>query len=50
MRDAGAVVTTTESVLFDLLRDSNHPNFKAVSALLKEHNAELNEFASDTTL
>lgn len=47
MRDAGAVLTTAESALFDLLRDSQHPNFKAVSGLLRTHNAVSNEFAGD---
>jgi len=33
---AGAYITSTESVLFELLRSKDHPNFKAVSGLLKE--------------
>ena len=32
---AGAIVTNTESVLFEWLRDAAHPQFKAVSALIK---------------
>jgi len=32
---AGAVLTTAETVLFQLLRDSKAPEFKAVSALVK---------------
>ncbi|MDO4440690.1 MAG: hydrolase [Moraxella sp.] len=35
MRRAGAVVTTTEAILFELLRSSQHPAFKAISALVK---------------
>ena len=34
---AGAVVTTTEAVLFEWLGSSLHPQFKAVSALVKAH-------------
>ncbi len=35
LRQAGVVVTNTESVLFEWLRDASHPQFKAVSALIK---------------
>ncbi|MDT8440803.1 MAG: hydrolase [Desulfuromonadales bacterium] len=35
---AGAVVATTEMVLFQLLKESTHPAFKAVSAMVKERN------------
>eukprot|EP00605_Chrysophyceae_sp_TOSAG23-4_P001355 GSChrysophyteH1.ASY1.ANO1.1475.1 assembled CDS len=38
MLAAGAVITTSESAMFDLLRDAQHPHFKACSALLKTHN------------
>lgn len=33
--EMGAVVTCTESLLFDLLRDSKNPHFKALQALIK---------------
>ncbi|MBI4777910.1 hydrolase [Candidatus Desantisbacteria bacterium] len=35
MRDAGAVVVSTESILFMLLADSKHPHFREVQALVK---------------
>ena len=34
--DAGAFVTTTESVLMELIRSKDHPSFKAISNCLKE--------------
>ncbi len=36
MAAAGATITNHESVAFEWARDKNHPQFKAVSALLKE--------------
>jgi len=30
--------TTTESILFELIRSADHPQFKTISGLLKEHN------------
>jgi nicotinamidase-related amidase len=33
---AGAYITSTESVLFELMRSKDHPNFKAISGLVKE--------------
>ena len=35
MRDAGCVITNTESVVFEWLGNANHPAFKAISALIK---------------
>ncbi|CAG9134705.1 unnamed protein product [Plutella xylostella] len=35
MRDLGCFITTSENVLFKLLADKNHPNFKQVSKLNK---------------
>lgn len=35
MREVGAIITTTESVLFELLHTCESPNFKAISALVK---------------
>ena len=36
LRDGGAFVACTESVLFEWCRDSRDPRFKAVSAMIKE--------------
>ena len=35
LREAGVVVSNTESVVFEWLRDAAHEHFKAISALLK---------------
>jgi hypothetical protein len=35
-RDAGAIVSTSESILLQLTRDAADPGFRAVSALLKQ--------------
>jgi nicotinamidase-related amidase len=35
LRDMGARISSTETILFDLMRDSKHPQFKALSALIK---------------
>ncbi|MDR2487504.1 MAG: isochorismatase family protein [Clostridiales Family XIII bacterium] len=35
LAQAGAVVTTTEAILFDLMGSAAHPSFKAVSAIVK---------------
>jgi len=37
MRQAGVKLTTTESLLFQLLGDSLHPKFKEISKLIVEH-------------
>jgi hypothetical protein len=36
MDAAGATITTTESALFEWCRDSSLPEFKLISALVKE--------------
>lgn len=35
LRQQGVIVSNVESVLFEWLRDSTHPHFKAVSALIR---------------
>jgi hypothetical protein len=45
----GAIVTTVESLIFELLENSNHENFKAVSLALKASKEKVNEFENDTT-
>ena len=35
MRQCGAFVTTSKSVLFELMGDSKHPHFKEVQSLVK---------------
>ena len=35
MRDMGARISSTETVLFELFHDAKHPQFKALSALIK---------------
>lgn len=35
LRAAGVIVTNTESVVFEWLRDARHEHFKAISALLR---------------
>ncbi|GAA6010204.1 hypothetical protein JCM10207_005665 [Rhodosporidiobolus poonsookiae] len=37
MRDAGAQITTSESILFQILHDAADPRFKALAGLIKEY-------------
>eukprot|EP00310_Coccolithus_braarudii_P017456 CAMPEP_0183343656 /NCGR_PEP_ID=MMETSP0164_2-20130417/9520_1 /TAXON_ID=221442 /ORGANISM="Coccolithus pelagicus ssp braarudi, Strain PLY182g" /LENGTH=161 /DNA_ID=CAMNT_0025514523 /DNA_START=165 /DNA_END=650 /DNA_ORIENTATION=- len=37
---AGAMLTTTESVMMELIRSKDHPSFKAISGCLKTNRAE----------
>jgi len=51
LQTAGAVLTTTEAALFDLMRGAGDAHFKSVSGLVKKYNAEgINEFASDSNI
>ena len=36
MKDAGATISTSESILLQLTRDAADPNFKKISNLLKQ--------------
>jgi hypothetical protein len=44
MEAGGASLTTAQRAAFALLGGANHPNFKAVSSLVKEHMTLRNEF------
>lgn len=35
LRGAGAIITTTESILFQLIADKQHPSFKEIQSLIK---------------
>ena len=50
MENAGAYITTAESCVFMLLQSATHPNFKAVSNHVKEHNSKENPFQLHSTL
>jgi len=39
MRQTGVIITNTESVVFEWMRDARHEHFRKISALLKS-NAE----------
>ena len=41
MRSAGAHLTTAESLVFELVGDSRHPNFRAISALVKARDIDV---------
>jgi len=36
----GLVITTAESLLFEIMRGADHPKFRQISALCKEHNED----------
>lgn len=47
LQEAGAILTTTESVIFALMRDAKHPKFREISGMVKQHNFSIvNEFAN----
>lgn len=46
MKQSGVFVSTSESILFELMRDSKHSHFKEISALFKEPREDPNLCAS----
>lgn len=44
MAAAGAVLTTSECAIFDLIGGAKHPHFKAINALIKDTASLENEF------
>mmetsp|Transcript_5348 Transcript_5348/g.9321 ORF Transcript_5348/g.9321 Transcript_5348/m.9321 type:complete len:169 (+) Transcript_5348:159-665(+) len=46
LKQEGAYLTTSETVLFDIMKDSTHPQFRQVSKLIKAHNSKLSVIPS----
>ncbi|CAK4084932.1 unnamed protein product [Aphanomyces euteiches] len=46
LKQSGVYLTTVESVIFQLVGDSNHPQFRAISSLIKAHTATPSGFSS----
>ncbi len=44
MEQAGAYLTTAESLVFMLVGAASHPHFKTISGLIKEHAQAENPF------
>ena len=36
MRQAGCIITNTESIIFEWLKDAKHETFKSIAPLIKE--------------
>lgn len=49
IRQAGGKITTTESVLFQLMNDSTHPAFRTISKLVKEEKDNTSKSLSTLT-
>ena len=50
LRAAGCIVTTSESIIFDLMRDKNHPKFDTVRKLLNPTSADMQLSTSNSKL
>jgi hypothetical protein len=51
IKQSGALLVTSESLIFQLLRDATHPKFKQISAIIKEYNDQSpSEFSFSHTL
>jgi nicotinamidase-related amidase len=40
LSQAGAIISSSDSIIFELLRDANHPKFREISNLIKRSSAE----------
>ncbi|XP_062127138.1 isochorismatase domain-containing protein 1 [Drosophila sulfurigaster albostrigata] len=49
LRDIGCTITSTESVIFNLLSDKNHKSFKDIAGLVKKVSADLKIWLPTTT-
>lgn len=47
METHGAILTTSESILFQLMGSAEFPKFREISGLVKAHNQIPNEFQND---
>ena len=51
LKSFGAIMGTTETLLFDLMATSEHPNFKEISGLIKTYKETYpDEFRDDNSL
>lgn len=41
LRSAGCIITTSESIIFDLMRDKNHPKFDIVRKFVNVPSADM---------
>jgi hypothetical protein len=42
MQQSGAFLTSSESIIFQLIGDSKHEKFRQIAGLIKEHSFEIN--------